>query len=67
MSSITLPKDHPEEPEVLPDGWRPVQDFADWDYADVLRTSTIRDNPTLDVRVRYEGRRYWVDVRGDGK
>lgn len=50
-------------PELLPGGWRALDDFGSWDHADMFRTTTVRENPTLDVRVEQRGSRVWVDVR----
>ena len=43
--------------------WREVARYASWDQADAVRTTTVRENPSLDVRLRYAPGAYVLEVR----
>lgn len=45
--------------------WREIRRFASWDAADALRSATTRDNPNLDVRMRFEFPQYVVEIAKD--
>ncbi len=44
--------------------WREVGVYRSWDQADAVRLSTLRDTPSLDVRVRDRWGEYIVEVTG---
>lgn len=44
--------------------WREIKRFRTWDHADMLRKQTIDDNPTLDVRLRYESGIHIIEISG---
>lgn len=47
--------------------WREVERLRTWDHADMLRKTTIDENPSLDVRLRCEMGVYIVEVSGPEK
>jgi hypothetical protein len=47
-----------------PLAWRDVHPYINWDEADAQRQATIRDNPTLDVRLDSRPGHYVLQVRG---
>lgn len=47
--------------------WRKIMDTSDWDAADALRSATINDTPSLDVRISYRWGSYSVEVCGPEK
>ena len=47
--------------------WRTIKTSIDWDEADSLRAATMRDTPSLDVRIAYRWGAYSVEVCGPEK
>lgn len=47
--------------------WRDVHPYDDWAEADAQRQATIRDNPTLDVRLDPRHGQYVLQVKGPKK
>ena len=43
--------------------WREVLRTQSWDQADALRSATLRDTPSIDVRVRSTWGEYVVEVK----
>lgn len=43
--------------------WREVGRFVSWDQADAVRLATLRDTPSLDVRVKSCWGEYAVEIR----
>lgn len=47
--------------------WRDIGAFSTWDAADSLRTATVNDTPTLDVRIVFSGGKHRVQISGASK
>ncbi len=47
--------------------WREIKRGIGWDEADALRAATMRDTPSLDVRLRHEAGLCIVEVKGPEK
>lgn len=48
----------------MENNWREIKRGLGWDEADALRSSTLRDTPSLDVRLVAVAGSYSVEVSG---
>lgn len=44
--------------------WREVDRRRTWDHADIVRSGIVRDNASLDVRLRFSDGEYLIEVSG---